>query len=137
MNCSPLLSKKGGGTGCSLEGRICCFAHKRSNFIANLIAGCPRCTCIHHAEVVVHGKIPLEFMIILGDGGHHSMSYVTLTKMAHQLLTLTYHLNVVIGHQKEIMNLTFIVFQMEFDKTRWSCPWNSDQNCTQNSARGW
>ena len=26
---------------------------------------------------------------------------------------------------------------MEFDKTRWSCPWNSDQNCTQNSAKGW
>ena len=25
---------------------------------------------------------------------------------------------------------------MEFDKTRWSCPWNSDQNCTQNYARG-
>ena len=24
---------------------------------------------------------------------------------------------------------------MEFDKTRWSCPWNSNQNCTQNSAR--
>ena len=22
------------------------------------------------------------------------------------------------------------------DKTRWSCPWNRDQNCTQNSARG-
>ena len=21
------------------------------------------------------------------------------------------------------------------DKTRWSCPWNIDQNCTQNSAR--
>ena len=30
----------------------------------------------------------------------------------------------------------FIVYRMEFDKTRWSCPWNSDQNCTQNSARG-
>ena len=26
---------------------------------------------------------------------------------------------------------------LEFDKTRWSCPWNSDQNCTQNSARKW
>ena len=26
---------------------------------------------------------------------------------------------------------------MEFDKTKWSCPWNSDQNCTQNSARVW
>ena len=25
---------------------------------------------------------------------------------------------------------------MEFDKTRSSCSWNSDQNCTQNSARG-
>ena len=25
---------------------------------------------------------------------------------------------------------------MEFDKTRRSCPWNSDQNCTKNSARG-
>ena len=24
---------------------------------------------------------------------------------------------------------------MEFDKTSWSCPWNTDQNCTQNSAR--
>ena len=23
---------------------------------------------------------------------------------------------------------------MEFDKTKWSCPWNNDQNCTQNSA---
>ena len=26
---------------------------------------------------------------------------------------------------------------MEFDETRWSCSWNSDQNCTQNSAREW
>ena len=25
---------------------------------------------------------------------------------------------------------------MEFDKTKWSCPWNSNQNYTQNSARG-
>ena len=33
--------------------------------------------------------------------------------------------------------ITLIVYRMEFDKTRWSCPWNSDQNCTQNSARGW
>ena len=22
------------------------------------------------------------------------------------------------------------VYRMEFDKTRWSCSWNSDQNCT-------
>ena len=33
--------------------------------------------------------------------------------------------------------LDVIVFPMEFDKTKWPCPWNSDQNCTQNSARGW
>ena len=26
---------------------------------------------------------------------------------------------------------------MEFDKTKWSYPRKSDQNCTQNSARGW
>ena len=26
---------------------------------------------------------------------------------------------------------------MEFERTRWSWPWNSDQNCTENSARGW
>ena len=26
---------------------------------------------------------------------------------------------------------------MEFNKTKWTCPWNSDKNCTQNSARGW
>ena len=29
-----------------------------------------------------------------------------------------------------------IVYRMEFEKTRWSCSWNSDQNCTQNSAGG-
>ena len=29
-----------------------------------------------------------------------------------------------------------IVYRMDFDKTKWSCPWNSDQNCTQNYARG-
>ena len=33
--------------------------------------------------------------------------------------------------------VTIIVFRVEFDKTRWSCPWNSDQNCTHNSAKGW
>ena len=48
-------------------------------------------------------------MIILGDGGYRSMGYITLTKIAHQLLTLTFHLNVLIGHQKVIMNLTFIL----------------------------
>ena len=25
--------------------------------------------------------------------------------------------------------ITIFVDQMEFDKTKWSCPWNSDQNC--------
>ena len=29
-----------------------------------------------------------------------------------------------------------IVFRMEFDKTKWSCPWNNDQNYTKNSAGG-
>ena len=27
-----------------------------------------------------------------------------------------------------MLNCRIIVFRMEFDKTRWSCPWNSDQN---------
>ena len=32
--------------------------------------------------------------------------------------------------------LTFIfVYRMEIDKTRWSCSWDRDQNCTQISAR--
>ena len=39
-------------------------------------------------------------LIILGDAGYHGMGYITLTKMAHQLLTLSFHLNVLIGHQK-------------------------------------
>ena len=26
---------------------------------------------------------------------------------------------------------------MECDKTSWSYAWNSDKNCTQNSASGW
>ena len=30
----------------------------------------------------------------------------------------------------------FIVCRMDFDKTRWSCSLNSDQSCTQSSARG-
>ena len=28
-----------------------------------------------------------------------------------------------------------VVYRMEFDKTRWSCSCNSDQNCIQNSAK--
>ena len=40
-------------------------------------------------------------MIILGDGGYRSTGYITLTKMAHQLLTFAFHLNVLIGQQKE------------------------------------
>ena len=28
------------------------------------------------------------------------------------------------------------VYRMEFDKTRWSCSWNSDQNYSHNSAGG-
>ena len=31
----------------------------------------------------------------------------------------------------------FVVYRMELDKTRWYCSWDSDQNCAQNSAKGW
>ena len=36
--------------------------------------------------------------IILGDGGYHGMGYITLTKMAHELLTFDFHLNDLIGY---------------------------------------
>ena len=29
-----------------------------------------------------------------------------------------------------------IIYQIEFDKIKWSCPWNSHQNCMQNSTKG-
>ena len=35
--------------------------------------------------------------------------------------------------QQRKLSRDLIVYRMEVDKTRWS--WNSDQNCTQNSAR--
>ena len=38
------------------------------------------------------------------------------------------------GGGKELTVL--MVGRMESNKTGWSCPWNSDQNCTQNSVRG-
>ena len=41
-----------------------------------------------------------------------------------------------VGRIDSNFGLVFIVNQIEFDKTRWLCPWNSDQNCTQNSAGG-
>ena len=34
-------------------------------------------------------------------------------------------------------NQVFIGYRKELDKTKWFCPWNSDQNFTQNSAIGW
>ena len=43
----------------------------------------------------------------------------------------------VVGRIYSNFFLVLIVNQMEFDKTRWSCLWNSDQNCTQNSVKGW
>ena len=30
-----------------------------------------------------------------------------------------------------------IVYRKEFYKTRWSCPWSSDQNFRQNSVKAW
>ena len=36
------------------------------------------------------------------------------------------------GYQKYFL----IVYRMVFDKTRWSFPWNSDENWTQSSGRG-
>ena len=58
---------------------------------------------------------------------------------------MVYSTNTILAHSdrmiyfRENSNRSFalVVFRMEFDKTRWSCPWNSDQNCTHNSARGW
>ena len=38
-------------------------------------------------------------------------------------------------YNNELAN-QLIVYQMEFDKTGWSCSWNSDQNCAQNSGGG-
>ena len=29
-----------------------------------------------------------------------------------------------------------VVYRMEYDQTKWSYLWNSDQNCAQNSAGG-
>ena len=34
------------------------------------------------------------------------------------------------GRIESNFGLDFIVKSMEFDRTRWSCPWNSDQNYT-------
>ena len=34
------------------------------------------------------------------------------------------------------LRFSFIVYQVEFDKTRWYCSWNSDKKCTQNSGGG-
>ena len=36
----------------------------------------------------------------------------------------------------KIVKDRIFVDRIEFDKTGWSYPWNSDKNCTQNSARG-
>ena len=41
-----------------------------------------------------------------------------------------------VGRIDSNFGLVFIVDQIEFNKTRWSCPWNNDQNWTQNSAGG-
>ena len=39
------------------------------------------------------------------------------------------HENNVVRHQRKLSR-DLIVYRMEFDKSRWSCSWNSDQNCT-------
>ena len=36
---------------------------------------------------------------------------------------------------KAILYQVFIVYRMKIDKSIWSCSWNNDQNCTQNSFR--
>ena len=43
----------------------------------------------------------------------------------------------VVGKIDSNIGFVFIVYQMDFDKTRLSYSWNIDHNCTQKSARGW
>ena len=42
--------------------------------------------------------------------------------------------NAFLLHMSPVGAAILVVYRMEFDKTRWSCSWNSDQNCTQNFA---
>ena len=42
-------------------------------------------------------KLNTDQMIILGDGGYCSMGYITLNKMAHQLLPFAFYSNVLIA----------------------------------------
>ena len=59
---------------------------------------------------------------------------------AHQLRRLTLHFikyMINTANNQLQYNFHYIVYRMEFDTTSWSCPWNSDQNCTHVSAQGW
>ena len=38
-------------------------------------------------------------------------------------------------HVYKNSNNSFIVYKIQFDKNKWSCPWNSDHHCTQKVVR--
>ena len=42
-----------------------------------------------------------------------------------------------VGKINSNFGLVVIVNRMEFDKTRWCCSWDCDQNCAKDSVRGW
>ena len=67
------------------------------------------------------------------------MELIRLDEYAYGIVTKTVHKTLPVGGRAQGVGriysnfgLVLIVNQMELNKTRWSCPWNSDQNCTQN-----
>ena len=60
-----------------------------------------------------------------------------MTKTVHKTLPGLAGAEGLVGRIESNFGLVLIVDQIEFSKTRWPCPWNSDHNCTQISARGW
>ena len=57
---------------------------------------------ISHTSQLILSRFDILFILyLLGDGGYRGTGYITLTKMAHELLTFDFHLNDLIGYQKE------------------------------------
>ena len=70
------------------------------------------------------------------DGLDVSKSKSAMDEMDLEKLNCGYFLQgLAAGNTEVLLHKAFFVYQIEFDKTRWSCWWNSAKNCTQNSAR--
>ena len=96
----------------------------------------PSCFSFYYASLINANFPVFLVMMTITVEDYENQYWPKLQGAITQLLTMTPGDYIPISYEQMyrfviiVMLMTLIVYRMEFNKTKWSCPWNSEQNCT-------